>query len=731
MSALLEGLNAAQRAAVMHGEGPALVLAGAGSGKTRTVVQRIAYLIGERGIDPRQLLAVTFTNKAAQEMQARIEALVGAAAKELWMGTFHAVALRILRSYGELIGLERGFVIYDEDDQLELLKEVIGTLQGLDEVNPRLVRTLIDRAKCQLWSPQALAHEGARHFGTRISGIKLELLVELYTRYEMRLRQANAVDFNDILGRTVELFGSYPEVLAQVHKRAQFIFVDEYQDTNHAQYQLTQLLAGAQRNLMVVGDPDQSIYAFRGADIRNILDFQRDYPDAAVYRLELNYRSVGSVLALANAVISQNAERLDKALRPVKGAGEMVKIYRAGDQRGEAEFVARQIASLMAERQLAYSDVAVLYRTNAQSRVLEEALRRAGIPSKIVGGVGFYERREVKDILAYAKAALNPADDVSLRRILNRPRRGIGKTSEAQLAQHAAAQRQPFIAALQQADKLLAGTAAAGRVAEFVALLDELSEAAQRLSATQFLTLVIDASGYRQMLKAEASFEAQARLENLDELLNAVAEWEAEAGGGIAAFLDEAALLASVDDRAIKAANAELPEDAVTLMTLHNAKGLEFPIVFLVGLEEQLIPHRSALGSLQEIEEERRLLYVGITRAQELLYLVHCESRMHFGRVELARPSRFLEELPKGMLEELDGLGRRLNASSASKYARAWQPAPGSPRFKGGEKVRHPRFGEGTVVGVSGQGANAELTVVFKEAGAKRLLAKYANLTPM
>lgn len=704
------------------------------------MVQRIAYLMQEHGVYPQQILSVTFTNKAAQEMKERIEALIGPAAKDVWMSTFHSACLRILRTYGELIGLQSGFVIYDDTDQLDVLKEVLGTVRGLEDVNPRVLRALIDRAKSNLWSPPVLAQEAERSFGAMVSGIRVELLAEVYERYEMRLRQANAVDFNDILGRTVALFTAHPDVLDRVQQRAVFIHVDEYQDTNHVQYQLTHLLANKYRNLMVVGDPDQSIYAFRGADIRNILDFQRDYDDAVVYRLELNYRSVGSVLSLANALITHNEGRLEKALRPVKAEGDKVKIYRATDHRNEADFVARQIERLVGERQLSYNDFAVLYRTNSQSRVLEEALRRAGIPSKIVGGVGFYDRREVKDILSYAKAALNPADDVSLRRILNRPKRGIGKTSEDHLVKWAAQHRSSFIDALRQADEVLKGTAAVSRIGEFVTLLDDFSEAASTLSAAQFLKLVMDSSGYMQMLKDEGSFEAQGRMENLEELLNAVTEWEEESGGSIAEFLDEAALMASVDDRAVKAVNQEVPEEAVTLMTLHNAKGLEFPVVFLVGLEENLMPHRSSTGTLQEIEEERRLLYVGVTRAQEALFLVHCESRMTFGRTEIARPSRFLEDVPREMLEEIDVFGQLLtDAKTLNKYARpVWQspavvksdqPKAGEKRFKGGEKVKHPRFGEGTIVGVSGEGVAAELTVVFKEAGAKRLLAKYANLT--
>jgi DNA helicase-2/ATP-dependent DNA helicase PcrA len=742
---LLEKLNEEQRKAVLHFEGPALVVAGAGSGKTRTVVQRIAYLMEERGVLPQQILAVTFTNKAAGELRERVAELIGPSARDLWVATFHSACLRVLRTYGELIGLKSGFAIYDDTDQLEVLKEILGSVKGMADVNPRALRSLIDRAKSNLLSPEGLQREGEKLFGGMLAGLQLELVSEAYERYQSRLRQVNAVDFNDILGRTVELFEAQPDVLELVRQRAIFVHVDEYQDTNAVQYKLTSQIAGRERNLMVVGDPDQSIYAFRGADVRNILDFQKDYPEAKVYRLELNYRSIGSVLELANALILHNQARLEKELRPVKGAGEKVRIYRASDHRAEADFVARTVERLMADRGLGANDFAVLYRTNSQSRVLEEAMRRASIPAKIVGGVGFYERREVKDVLSYARAALNPSDDMAWKRILNRPKRGIGKTSEDRLSSWAASKGARLVDALRQVETVLAGTPAVKRIEEFMELMTDLTEAAESLPAAQFLKAVMDQSGYMQALKEEGSFDSQGRLENLDELLSAVIEWEEEDGGGsIGQFLDEAALMASVDDRAVKAVNDEVPEEAVTLMTLHNAKGLEFPVVLLVGLEENLIPHRSSTASLQELEEERRLLYVGITRAQEELYLVNCESRMAFGRTEVARPSRFLQDVPKGMLCEIDLLGQELDdVSRLSKFSRQqWQPptlpatqgSTGAGKsvetsFRGGEKVTHPKFGPGTVVGVSGEGARAEITVIFDKAGAKRLLVRYANLS--
>lgn len=732
---------------MQHFEGPALVLAGAGSGKTRTVVHRIAYLLAEHEVLPQQVLAVTFTNKAAGELKERVEALIGPPGRDLWVSTFHSACLRVLRTYGERVDLKPGFAIYDDTDQLDLLKSLIGTVNGQPEVNPRAVRSVIDRAKSNLWGPDQLASEGERVWGRMVAGMPLDQVVDLYHRYQQRLLNSNAVDFNDILGRTVELFDSHRDVLERVQQRAVFIHVDEYQDTNAAQYRLTHLLSDTYRNLMVVGDPDQSIYAFRGADVRNILDFQRDHEDAAVYRLELNYRSVGSVLGVANAIISQNQGRIEKSLRPVKGEGELVRLYSAADHRAEAEFVARTIERLRAERPLDLDDFAVLYRTNAQSRVLEESLRRAGIAARIVGGVGFYDRREVKDVLSYARAALNPEDDVAWRRVLNRPKRGIGATSEQNLAAWAARSGVPFSTACQNASEVLAGTPAAKRVSEFHELIADLSRAADELPAANFLKFLYDTTGYTEALKREGSHEAEGRLENLEELLNAVAEWQSDTGGSVAEFLDEAALLGSNDDRAVQAVNGEMVDDAVTLMTLHNAKGLEFPIVFLVGMEEHLIPHRSATASLQDIEEERRLLYVGVTRAQEELFLVHAESRMQFGRTEPTRPSRFLDDVPAKLLQETDVFGQALDRSQASRFSRdVWRPPVQEPAraagkgqaepvnaggltLKGGERVRHPKFGVGTVVGVTGMGAKAEVTVVFEQAGAKRLLVKYAGLT--
>ena len=714
VSDLLSSLNKEQQEAVKHFLGPALVIAGAGSGKTRTVVHRVAYLIAEREVYPTEILAVTFTNKAAGEMRERLTRMVGRAAGELWVSTFHSAGLRILRRYGERVGLKPGFVVYDDDDQRVLLKEVLGSL-GI-EAKPRYVRAIIDRIKNRMWSLADFVAEADDWVG----GLSKQQMAAVYERYQQRLAENNALDFNDLLLRTIALFEQHPETLAAVRQRARFVHVDEYQDTNPAQYRLTKLLAGDEANLMVVGDPDQSIYGFRNADIQNILGFEQDFPGAKIYRLEANYRSAPAILEVANALIQRNQQRLEKTLRPIKQGGEPVRLYQAPDHREEAAFVAREIARLARKREL--SDFAVLYRTNAQSRVLEEAFRRINLPARIVGGVGFYERREIKDVLAYARLAVNPADDVALRRVINVPGRGIGATSVGRLAEWAEQRGVSLYEAARHAAEIIGkrqATAAAG----FVELIATLREAAENSGPEAFLRLLLAESGYGEMLRREG--DSEPRLENLEELLRAAAEWEEEHGGTVAEFLDEIALTARAEEP------NGAPDSAVTLMTLHNAKGLEFPVVFVVGVEEGLLPHRSSLGSDAEIEEERRLLYVGMTRAQEALYLTLSEERETWGQREMVRPSRFLEEIPEDLLKRVGPFGDLEDRTppesrSSAPVSRVKQGSTGS--FGGGEKVRHPRYGEGTVVAVSGAGARQEVTVHFDGAGLKRLLVKYAGL---
>ena len=728
---LLSQLNPAQAEAAAHFEGPALVVAGAGSGKTRTLIYRIAHLIETRGAAPGEILAVTFTNKAAAEMRERASHLV-AGAEGLWMSTFHSAGVRILRAYGEYIGLKRGFVIYDDDDQLDLLKEILGNLPGAGpDTNPRQLRAVIDRAKSHMWSPEDLQRQGEDF----MAGLPRATAVEGYVRYQSRLRGVGAIDFNDLIGETVRLFREVPSVLNKIQDRARFIHVDEYQDTNRAQYELTTLLASRDRNLLVVGDPDQSIYRFRGADIQNILDFQKDYPDAKVYRLEENYRSSASVLTLANKLIQNNTERLEKTLRPVKEGGEAVQFFRAPDHRAEADYVAERVTRLRHDG-LDFRQIALLYRTNAQSRVLEESLRRVNIPARIVGGVGFYERREIKDILAYARLAINPTDDVALRRIIGRPRRGVGDTALARLSEWAAQNDTGILNACAQAEEIL--ERGAGKAAEFAQLMASLSEGVEAYPPEGFLRLLMDATGYVAMLRGEGT-EGAARLENLEELIVAAEEWSSEHQGTIADFLDDAALLASVDDAKTRRGQGDVPEDAVTLMTLHNAKGLEFPAVFIVGTEEGLLPSKNSLMEPGGIEEERRLFYVGITRAMDRLTLTAAQNRMTYGKTVASEDSRFLEEL-EGGFETVDQFGQSVDyRKSTWRQYRPTAPSVPSARkdtssmtdemaYKGGEKVRHPKFGEGRVLAVSGFGDRQEVTVSFEGAGMKKLLVKFANL---
>ncbi|MFC4452918.1 ATP-dependent helicase [Deinococcus sonorensis] len=735
-SDLLSQLNPNQAEAADHFRGPALVIAGAGSGKTRTLIYRIAHLIQHYGVDPGQILAVTFTNKAAAEMRERASHLIQGADR-LWISTFHSAGVRILRAYGEYIGLRRGFVIYDDDDQLDVLKEVMGTVPGIGpDTNPRVLRSILDRAKSNLLSPGELERQAERY----ISGVPKEAAAEVYRRYEARKKAQNAIDFGDLITETVRLFQEVPGVLERVQDRAVFIHVDEYQDTNKAQYELTRLLASRDRNLLVVGDPDQSIYKFRGADIQNILDFQKDYPDARVYRLEHNYRSSARVLGLANQLIENNTERLEKTLKPVKEDGHPVMFHRANDHRGEGDFVAEWVTRLHHEGRK-FSEIAILYRTNAQSRVIEESLRRGSIPAKIVGGVGFYDRREIRDILSYARLSINPSDDVALRRIIGRPKRGIGDTALAKLAEWAQINRTSLLAACAHGEEIL--DRGGSKPVEFARLMQAFAEAADVYSPGGFLRYAIESSGYVDLLRQEGQ-EGAVRLENLEELVNAAEEWSQEhEGGTIQDFLDDAALLSSVDDMRAKQENKNVPEDSVTLMTLHNAKGLEFPAVFIVGAEEGLLPSKNSLVEPGGIEEERRLFYVGITRAMERLFLTAAQNRMQYGKTNSSEDSRFLEEI-QGGFDTVDQYGQaqeyrqktwrdyrptvpaRPTAPSAVKNT---SPLTGELAYRGGEQVTHPKFGAGQVLAVAGVGDRQEVTVHFASAGTKKLLVKFASLS--
>ncbi|MBI3961675.1 MAG: UvrD-helicase domain-containing protein [Deinococcus sp.] len=711
--ALLQDLNPSQVQAVTQTEGPTLVLAGAGSGKTRTVVHRVAYLLAQ-GVLPTEIFACTFTNKAAGEMRSRIERMIKGAAAELWISTFHSACVRILRLHAAPAGLKPGFVIYDENDQLEALREIgASLLSRVGAPSPRQLQAILDRAKCRLWGPAELDRNTD---GEYIGGLPRQLVIEAYRRYEQQLSANNALDFGSLLTKVVELFQRHPEALESAQRRTVFIHVDEYQDTNHVQYVLANLLASRHRNLCAVGDPDQSIYAFRGADISNILSFQKDYPDAQVIRLEENYRSPGHVLQVANSLIAHNRGRLEKTLLSTKGPGPRVGLHRARNAKEEADFVAHQIERLFG-RGIPLGDIAVLYRTNAQSRLLEESLRRSRLSATIVGGTGFYQRREIKDILCYLKLLVNPADSVSLLRVVNVPRRSIGATSLAKLLEWARAHETTAWEAITHAEEILTGRAL-GAVVAFRELLTGLLVQKEQEGATSCVRRVIEQSGYAHMLEQEGTFEARSRLENLEELTSAVAEWEAGSLGNIAEFLDQAALLSSADEPS--------PEGSVLLMTLHNAKGLEFPYVFIVGLEEGLLPHRNATdtGNPGALEEERRLLYVGITRAMERLVLTYAAERSLYGDAQETTPSRFLGEVDESALEHLTAYGEVIRSLESPPVA---EKTLG--QWKGGEKVVHDLWGEGLVVGVRGSGEHTTLTVLFyQDKVPRQLMLKYAPL---
>jgi DNA helicase II / ATP-dependent DNA helicase PcrA len=1082
-SSLLDSLNPAQRAAAEHLHGPALVVAGAGAGKTSTVVRRIAYLMEAHGVYPNEILAVTFTNKAAGELKERVNHLIGKHAEQIWVTTFHSAGVRILRAYGEFVGLKTGFVIYDDSDQLDILKTILEGISGAGDYNPRYLRGIIDRAKSNLWTPQDLGVQGEEY----MSGMPKDVVVESYRRYESAMRRANAIDFGDLLVMTVKLFKEHEDVLERIQNRAVFAHVDEYQDTNKVQYEMTRLLSEKYRNLIVIGDPDQclpagtqistpnglrpieniqigdqvnatratgqvfpatvsfvkrghhtgkiaivkagktklrgtphhlvfctmpplenkfyvylmyradrgyrigmtkssrangwnekrelgfkvrtnqehadklwvlgvypslseaiyheafyatkygiptvlfhgvgrgiqmseaqlirfyqeldtqsaakrlmadfelhpefphhrpqsglrrhtlnlvmfqdwrnhelgyhrlqwcsnnqeladrlleqglpvrsngkggyriemsrknypealemakkiaelgnmeiqrraqfkrkmyqimplanlrpgmvvlleqdgefveqtvsslefapfsgevfdlevtpshayvangmlvhnSIYAFRGADIQNILDFQKDYPDAAIYRLEANYRSNARVLEIANALIKHNSERLEKNLVAVKPAGEPVRFYRAPDHRAEAEFVTNRIEALRGTGTV-YNKIAILYRTNAQSRVLEERLMRSGVPSKIVGGMSFYDRQEVKDLLSYARVAVNTLDDLALKRAMKRPRRGIGDTSLEKLETWAKLSNTSLLTALLKGDEIL--ERGGNKCEEFGKLILELSEYSSSHSAEEFFRLVIDVTGYKAMLESEIKtnkFETEARLENINELVNAAAEWDGENHGTILEFLDDSALLSSVDDMRTKRDNKNTPEDSVTMMTLHNAKGLEFENIFLVGFEDGLLPHRSSIVEAGGIEEERRLLYVGMTRAMERLWITMAESRQVYGKTMPSEESRFLRDIPQDLMAHVnlfnEPYGSRIDPQRTPPALQAKLEAAGGAvlTLKGGEQVKHPKFGLGKVLAVTGMGDRLEAMIHFENAGAKKLLVKYANL---
>jgi DNA helicase-2/ATP-dependent DNA helicase PcrA len=745
-SRLLEGLNPQQRAAVVHEGGPLLIVAGAGSGKTRVLTRRIAYLLAERGVQPGEILAITFTNKAAGEMKERVADLVGPRAKVMWVSTFHSACVRILRSEAKRLGFTTSFSIYDSQDSHRLMALVCREL----ELDPKRYPPRAFSAKVSNLKNELVDHET---FAAQVSNHYEKTLAEAYASYQRHLRAANAFDFDDLIMTTVNMLQAFPDVAEHYRRRFRHVLVDEYQDTNHAQYVLVRELVGTgdseipPAELCVVGDADQSIYAFRGATIRNILEFERDYPDATTVLLEQNYRSTQTILSAANTVIAKNSGRKAKNLWSDAGAGEQIVGYVADDEHDEARFIAGEVDRLVDAGEAKYGDVAVFYRTNAQSRVFEEMFIRLGLPYKVVGGVRFYERREVRDLLAYARVLANPEDTVSLRRILNVPKRGIGDRAEACIDALASRERISFSQALTRAEDAYGiATRSLNSVQEFVALLSEFRILVESgAPPADVLEKVLLDTGYLKELEESHDPQDESRIENLQELVAVAREFsEANPEGTLAEFLEQVALVADSD---------EIPEGddpdnqggVVTLMTLHTAKGLEFPVVFLSGLEDGIFPHMRSMDDPKELEEERRLAYVGITRARHRLYLSRAVSRSTYGSATSFHPkSRFLDEVPDQLVRwERDEPTReqvvasRMAGSSASSGGfSASLRGPAAARSPGnrpvvalepGDRVSHDTFGMGTVVAVSGAGDNAQATIDFgTSVGQKRLVLRYA-----
>ena len=728
----LDKLNTAQKEAVTHVEGPLLVIAGAGSGKTRVLTFRIAYLLNERKALPSQILAVTFTNKAATEMKDRLRQTVGPFADALMVGTFHATCVQILRRHADRLGYKNHFVIFDTADQMAAMRETLKEL-NMDSKNfePRALLSAISAAKNELTGWHAYQQSAGDYWEQNVGRV--------YERYQKKLEANNAMDFDDLLGRTVALFEQHPDVLHAYQDRFKFVLVDEYQDTNHAQYVLVNLLCAAHRNLCVVGDADQSIYRFRGADIRNILNFERDYPEAKVVKLEQNYRSTKRILEAANSVIANNLDRPDKTLFTENPDGEKIQFFRADDERGEAGFIADEIERLRREERRSYKDATILYRTHAQSRTFEEEFIRRGTPYRIVSGVRFYERKEVKDLLAYLRVVANVEGDLALRRIINVPKRGIGDTTIARLDQFAAREGISLYEAMQrvqEVDDISSGYAK--KVEGVVELIDSLRSSVEGLSLTGLVDKVLHDSGYLKELESERTVEAQARVENLREFLSVAKEFESQVESDLDAFLDHVALVSDAD---------AYDEDAetVTMMTLHSAKGLEFPVVFLVGMEEGVFPHSRAIWEPGELEEERRLCYVGMTRAMERLYLTCAKYRTLYGQTAYNEVSRFVDEVPRELLHDVEearslariGVGRSgslfggSGSSGASTGLRPQAAKAGAARtFSTGDRVRHAKFGVGTVVSAQPSGSDTILTVAFPGEGVKKLMAGMAPLEP-
>lgn len=747
---IYDGLNPAQTQAVAHTDGPLLIMAGAGSGKTKVLTCKIAALL-EKGISPYNILAITFTNKAATEMRQRVDNMIGEKAKYVWLSTFHSFCARFLRFEIEALGIyKKNFVIYDTADAQTLIKNCLKEL-NLDEKQyaPYAVQSTISNAKNMMLSPEKFARDAGDFFARKVA--------EIYDVYQQHLLENNALDFDDLLMLAVKVLKEHSDVREKYQDRFQYILVDEYQDTNGAQYQLTTLLAGKYRNLCVVGDADQSIYGWRGADIRNIMDFEKDYPEAAVIKLEQNYRSTKTILNAANSVIEHNIDRKPKELWTNNPQGEKIIHYTASDERDEADFITREAVKQKTLFNASYGDMAVLYRTNAQSRALEEGFMHAGVPYTMVGGLKFYDRKEIKDILAYLRLIYNPEDTVSLMRIINVPKRSLGAVTMNKLAEFADMYNMNLFDAVSAPETAPITPKAKHALTAFAEFIMEMSNLSMQISVHELIEKVMEKSGYVAELEKENKIENQTRLENMQEFLSVAKNFEATSEEPtLENFLSTVSLVSDID-------NADIEGDSVTLMTMHSAKGLEFPIVFLAGMEEGLFPHARTLMNEAEIEEERRTCYVGITRAERKLYITNAQRRMIFGRGVSYEPSRFISEIPIQYLEEKEakrsmsfsdgfkghygsykstnsnystgGIFGKTAPLSINDRAKAVKPAGNAVRpdlsvkWKVGDKAKHAKWGIGTIVSVKGSGEEVELKIAFPGEGIKALMQKYAPIT--
>lgn len=762
MQNLIEGLNDKQKEAVLATEGPCLVIAGAGSGKTKVLTHKIAYLLSEKNVKPWNILSITFTNKAANEMKQRVEKLVGEASQEMWLGTFHSICVRILRRFIDRIGFDTTFLIFDSTDQRTLVKECIKSI-GLDDklFTDRSVLSEISNGKNDMLEPKA--------YQVKYNGdFRKEKIGEVYELYQKKLKENNALDFDDIINYTIKILTENPDVLEYYTEKFKYVLVDEYQDTNKAQFMLVSILASKYGNITVVGDNDQGIYSFRGADITNILNFEKDFPGSKIVKLEQNYRCTGNILKAANAVIKNNENKYDKKLWTENEEGKLPCIYKAEDEYDEASYIVKQINMLKMEEYLKLSDFVILYRMNSQSRAIEDIFRRENIPYKIIGGLKFYERKEIKDIIAYLRLIFNTSDNLSLKRIINEPKRGIGKTSLDNIQDISDKTGKSMYEIIKYAEQYELNRVKANSI-QFVEVIEELRKQVNQIPISELIKLTLNKTGYVKALENENTIEAESRIQNLEEFLTVAIEFEEQmAENTLAEFLESISLTSDID-------NMEESEDTVTLMNLHSAKGLEFPVVFLVGMEEGIFPGYKSIGEIKELEEERRLFYVGITRAMQYLYLTCAKRRTIFGSTSYNQMSRFLKEIPKDLLdgyEEIDNednnsfkdsnYGWEYGTNYAGKVKtykfdnvekipevkekvgafqfrtaesflnslnkKASDRQVDITKYKEGQRIYHKKFGEGTINKIEQEGEDYKLDIQFDKVGHKRLMAKFAEL---